>query len=116
MNHYCKFKISQDGADIIYPFDTDLIFEIKYNNNFTECVAKVAMAIEIEGVDEITEEEFLSTFNYESVPQEPPQPTEIEMLGEEIVKLKLSNIQKDNTINVLGQELANIKLKMLGGM
>lgn len=37
--------------------------------------------------------------------------------GQEIAMLKLSNIQKDNTINILGQELANIKLQLLqGGM
>lgn len=44
-----------------------------------------------------------------------PEPTELEILGQEVAMLKLSNTQKDLTLNTLGQELTNIKLQLLQG-
>ncbi|MGF7056455.1 XkdW family protein [Brassicibacter mesophilus] len=61
----------------------------------------------------------VDTLEFETMARtvDPVEPSELELLGQEVTMLKLSNIQKDNTINVLGKELANIKLQLLqGGM
>lgn len=41
----------------------------------------------------------------------------IDLMGQELTRVKVENIQKDNVIDTLGQELTDIKLKLLlGGM
>lgn len=43
------------------------------------------------------------------------EPSDLELLGQEVTNLKVSNIQKDIIINQIGQELTNIKLKLIVG-
>jgi hypothetical protein len=67
---------------------------------------------------EILADKVVVRYRLEEMPKhKEPEPSELEILGQEITMLKLSNISKDNTINTLGQELTNIKLQLLqGGM
>lgn len=56
-------------------------------------------------------------YGYEDIPKskEEIQDEIISLLGQEIVNLKLENLEKDTLIDILGQELTNIKLQLIMG-
>ncbi|MBG9795289.1 hypothetical protein ABD76_23630 [Paenibacillus dendritiformis] len=43
----------------------------------------------------------------------PPQPSQMDMLGQELTQLKIRNIQQQNVIDSLGAELTNAKLEII---
>ena len=54
---------------------------------------------------------------YFETEQEKNQKLQETLIGQEMTRIKLENIQKDLVINTLGQELTKIKLQLLqGGM
>jgi hypothetical protein len=86
------------GEDIITVTPPDGLYRAKWTG--------------IEWIEDMSQEE-IDELNK----QPEKEPSEIEILGQEITMLKLSNITKDNIINTLGQELTSIKLQLLqGGM
>ncbi|WP_352420724.1 hypothetical protein [Proteiniborus sp.] len=112
-----NLRIQQDGLVTTseYPSvpekinETDIILEGIENEELERAVLDSTVGVRILDFE---------TLGFETIPRVIEQePTELELLGQEVTMLKLANIQKDGTINVLGQELANIKLKLLqGGM
>ncbi|WP_374020471.1 XkdW family protein [Paenibacillus thiaminolyticus] len=43
----------------------------------------------------------------------PPQPSQIDMLGEELAQMKIKNIQQQSVVNGLGAELTKAKLEII---
>lgn len=56
----------------------------------------------------------------EVIPELPKNPiielqSKVDSLGQELAKAKVENVKKDNIINTLGKEIAQLKIQVSGG-
>lgn len=124
MNKYCNIKNNIVVA--VEPEYVDIFPDIHITERFFKefidnCIIVDESVIVIPGMiyeDGVFKE--APIIEMPALPESPEEietrPSEIDMLGQEVVSLKIANMQKDSTINMLVQELVNIKLQLLQGL
>lgn len=83
MKYYAGDLIIENGV-VIYPFDIEDILEIKYSLERDKYVVKLDTEVDIEVLCEISEQEYLGSFNDVHIEPEPEKPTELEILKQQM--------------------------------
>lgn len=104
-------QITQRVQDTIYLFDGDNLSEFPDATLLPKPTAEILLRAEqIQGLT-LSKTEFEQLLNGKT-PEEQLQDT-LDNMGQELSEEKLKNIQKDAVIQAIGQELASIKLELI---